>query len=143
MLALRVYDLNGTRVSSFLSDKNRGVSLSAQSKGEDKMDKDLKSGKPEEIGLDLLWGMSSIAEELGLNRRQAYYLLESGVVAGARKVGGRWCASRSGLRRNFAALLAGNAAKWPLRKRGSPRLMRRAGFPEMFSLGRRTVSKLN
>lgn len=74
------------------------------------MDKDLKPDKPEEIGLDLLWGMTNIAKELGLNRRQAYYLLESGVVAGARKVGGRWCASRSGLRRHFDSLLAGNAA---------------------------------
>jgi hypothetical protein len=75
------------------------------------MDMDLKpDGKPEEIGLDLLWGAAPIAKELGLNRRQAYYLLESGVVAGARKVGGRWCASRAGLRRNFYSLLAGTAA---------------------------------
>jgi hypothetical protein len=76
-----------------------------------KMDMDLKpNGKPEDNGLDLLWGAIPIGKELGLNQRQAYYLLESGVVPGARKVGGRWCASRSGLRRNFRSLLAGNAA---------------------------------
>jgi hypothetical protein len=75
------------------------------------MDMDLKpDGKPEEIGLDLLWGAAPIGKELGLNPRQAYHLLESGVVPGARKVGGRWCASRGGLRRNFNALLAGNVA---------------------------------
>jgi hypothetical protein len=94
-----------------LTDKNIGVSLSTRSKGESKMDTDLKpDGKPEEIGLDLLWGAAPIAKALGLNRRQTYYLLESGVVDGARKVGGRWCASRSGLRRGFDSLLAGTAA---------------------------------
>jgi hypothetical protein len=75
------------------------------------VDMNLKpDGKPEETGLDLIWGATPIGKELGLNPRQAYHLLESGAVPGARKVGGRWCASRPGLRRNFAELLAGNAA---------------------------------
>jgi hypothetical protein len=70
-----------------------------------------KSGdQPEETGLDLLWGATPIGKALGLNPRQAYHLLESGLVPGARKIGGRWCASRGGLRRNFDALLAGNVA---------------------------------
>jgi hypothetical protein len=74
------------------------------------MDTDLKpDGKPEENGLDLLWGATPIGKAMGINPRQAYHLLESGVLP-ARKVGGGWCASRSGLRRHFNALLAGTAA---------------------------------
>ena len=33
--------------------------------------------------------------------------------------------------------------EWILEKRRSPRLMRRAGFPKLFSLAGRTVSKLH
>jgi hypothetical protein len=109
MLAFRVHDLNGASGSSFFEHKNIGVSLSKQSKGERKMDMDLKpDGKPEEIGLDLLWGVARIAKEIGRNPRQAYHLLESGGLP-ARKVGGRWCASRTGLRRHFDSLLTGTS----------------------------------
>jgi hypothetical protein len=51
-----------------LIDKNRGVSLSTQSEGESKMDTDLKpDGKPEENGLDLLWGATPIGKAMGIN----------------------------------------------------------------------------
>ncbi len=60
-------------------------------------------------GLDLIWGVDAIATELNLNRRQCYHQLESGRLP-ARKQSGKWCASRTGLRRHFADLLAGNVA---------------------------------
>lgn len=49
--------------------------------------------------LDLLWGGQAIGDYLGLNRRQAYWLLEQGRLP-ARQVGGRWTASREALRRH-------------------------------------------
>lgn len=46
---------------------------------------------------DLLFGAQAIADELGLDRRQAYYLLQSGHIPGARHIGGTWCVKREGL----------------------------------------------
>lgn len=50
-----------------------------------------------EPALVVLWGASAIGNELGLNRRQAFNLLEQGQLP-ARKVGGKWCADRESLR---------------------------------------------
>jgi hypothetical protein len=55
---------------------------------------------------DLIWGVASIAAEIGRNSRQTFHMLENGKLPAA-KNGGRWVASRSGLRRHFAALIAG------------------------------------
>jgi len=60
-------------------------------------------------GLDLLWGVDAIAAELNLTRRQTYHQLESGRLP-ARKQSGKWCASRAGLRKFFADLIAGEVA---------------------------------
>ena len=49
---------------------------------------------------DLLWGVDSIADEIGRTPRQVYYLLEGGQLP-AQKIGGRWCASRARLRKFF------------------------------------------
>ena len=61
------------------------------------------------LGQDLLWGVDAIAGELGLNRRQTHYQLETGKLP-ARKQAGKWIASRSGLRRYFASVIAGELA---------------------------------
>jgi hypothetical protein len=58
---------------------------------------------------DLLWGVDAIANELSLTRRQTYHQLEAGHLP-ARKQGGKWVASRIGLRRYFASILAGEVA---------------------------------
>jgi hypothetical protein len=58
---------------------------------------------------ELLWGVDAIAKELNLSRRQAYHQLESGRLP-ARKQSGKWVASRRGLRRFFASVLAGEVA---------------------------------
>jgi hypothetical protein len=50
--------------------------------------------------LDLLWGAKAIADEIGTNVRQAFYLLENRVIP-ARKVGRLWVAERGKLRRYF------------------------------------------
>ena len=53
---------------------------------------------------DLLWEVQEIAAEINRTPRQTYYLLAQGALP-ARKVGGRWVASR----RNLRAHLAGEA----------------------------------
>lgn len=52
--------------------------------------------------LDLLWGATEIAKVIGRTRRQTFGLLEAGHLP-ARKIGGRWVASRSDLVAHFAA----------------------------------------
>lgn len=59
--------------------------------------------------LDLVWGADGIAKAINVSRRRAFYLLESGHLP-AKKIGGRWCASVSALRRRFAELLCDEAA---------------------------------
>lgn len=55
------------------------------------------SNKPSSI---LVWGAKSIADELGVGHRKAFYLLEKGAIP-ARKVGDRWVAERGELRAFF------------------------------------------
>ena len=72
---------------------------------------DLSGAKPIENALsnDLIWGVAGIATEINRNARQTFHLLENGRLP-ARKVGGRWCASRAGLRVFFASLISGEVA---------------------------------
>lgn len=53
--------------------------------------------------LDLVWSVRSIASVIRRSERQTYNLLETGRLPPARKVGGRWCASRAALKRFFEA----------------------------------------
>lgn len=62
-------------------------------------------GSPE-LGDDLIWGVRGIAAATGLTPRQAFHQLENGRLP-ARKIGGRWCSSRLGLRRFFASVTNG------------------------------------
>jgi hypothetical protein len=55
---------------------------------------------------DLIWGGANIGQEIKRTKRQAFHLLENGRLP-ARKIGGRWCASRAGLRQFFGPLIAG------------------------------------
>ena len=52
--------------------------------------------RPKPEPSDLVWGATGIAEVLNVNRRQAFFLLENKRIP-ARKIGGRWCASRARL----------------------------------------------
>jgi hypothetical protein len=56
------------------------------------------------LASDLIWEVEGIAEEVGLPVRVAYHLLRTRVLPG-RKIGGKWCSSRSALRKHFAAVL--------------------------------------
>jgi hypothetical protein len=56
------------------------------------------------LGEDLIFGVQSIAAELGMTKRACYHQLENGVLP-AKKYMGRWIASRRGLREHFAAVL--------------------------------------
>lgn len=63
-----------------------------------------------ELPDDLLWGVSAISKEISRTSRQTFYLLETGQLP-AQKVGRRWCATRSGLRRFFTTTpLSGEVA---------------------------------
>jgi hypothetical protein len=58
---------------------------------------------------DLIWGADAIGAELNLTRRQVFHQLETGRLP-ARKQAGKWVASRTGLRRYFASIVAGEVA---------------------------------
>ena len=60
------------------------------------------------LASDLRWGTEAIAEEVGLPERVAYHLLRTGVLPG-QKIGGKWCSSRSALRKHFAGVLGEGA----------------------------------
>jgi hypothetical protein len=45
---------------------------------------------------DLLWGADAIAKAIGRTERMTFHLLEKGEIP-AKKVGGRWVASRAKL----------------------------------------------
>lgn len=47
--------------------------------------------------LEILWGAEAIAVELGVSRRQAFYMLESGALPPAKKIGAKWCVDRRAL----------------------------------------------
>jgi hypothetical protein len=55
---------------------------------------------------DLLWGADAIAAELNLTRRQVFHQLATGRLP-AKRQSGKWVASRVGLRRYFASIIAG------------------------------------
>ncbi|KKB12385.1 hypothetical protein VE25_07485 [Devosia geojensis] len=50
--------------------------------------------------LDLIWGATAIAAALNRTRRQTFHMLENGELP-AKKVGGRWVASRKKLEELF------------------------------------------
>jgi hypothetical protein len=60
----------------------------------------------ETLALDLICGAEAIAAEIARPKRAAYHLLETGRLP-AKVIGGKWVASRSGLRRWFAQELGG------------------------------------
>jgi hypothetical protein len=61
------------------------------------------------LSTDLIWEVEGIAHEIGRTPRQTHYLLNQGSIP-AKKLGGRWCASRKVLHDFFAAKFAVEAA---------------------------------
>lgn len=51
-------------------------------------------------GLDLIWGVASIAKAINRTTRQASHMCAKGAIP-ARKIEGRWCVDRDTLRRFF------------------------------------------
>jgi hypothetical protein len=49
----------------------------------------------------IAWGARRIGEEINRTERQTHYLLETGQIRAARKIGAQWCASLSGLDEQF------------------------------------------
>jgi hypothetical protein len=52
--------------------------------------------------LDVIWGCAEIAAFIKRTNRQTLYMLEMGFIP-ARKVGGKWCASKRALRQALGA----------------------------------------
>ena len=57
--------------------------------------------KPKSEAMDLVWEAGGIAHVIGRTVRQTYNMLEAGELP-ARKVGGRWVASRRALEAHFS-----------------------------------------
>ncbi|ANN59761.1 hypothetical protein A9174_25620 [Mesorhizobium loti NZP2037] len=51
--------------------------------------------------LELIWGARDIAKAIRRTPRVTWGLLEAGEIAGAKKVGKRWCVSLHKLRETF------------------------------------------
>ena len=54
------------------------------------MNKSIENSSPS-VGLDLIWGVREIAKAICRPERATFYLLETGKILPARKIGGRWC----------------------------------------------------
>ena len=52
---------------------------------------------------DLVWGADAIGAVIGRTNRQIYHLLASGALKSAKRIGGRWVASRAALLRELGA----------------------------------------
>jgi hypothetical protein len=50
---------------------------------------------------ELVWGAAEIGKVINRSPRQTFHLLESGLIPGARKLGGQWVASKRVLLRPF------------------------------------------
>ena len=61
---------------------------------------------PNSLKDDILWGVRAISEEIDRTERQTFYLLETGQLP-AKKIGGRWCSTRTVLRGFFNPLMSG------------------------------------
>jgi hypothetical protein len=59
-------------------------------------------GESDEV-LDLVWGATAIAKVIGRSERSTFHMLERNLLP-AKRVGGRWCASR----RKLLDALTGN-----------------------------------
>lgn len=60
----------------------------------------MTTGPTTKLKDDLLWGAQAIADEIGLDRRVVFYLLQNGALP-ATKTGNTWTSTRSRLRRHF------------------------------------------
>ena len=61
------------------------------------------------LGADRLNGVKEFADFIGEPQRRVFYLLERGLLPGA-KLGGRWVGSRHLVRQHMAKLVAGSVA---------------------------------
>ena len=52
---------------------------------------------------DIVWGAKNIGAIINRSPRQAFYLLENGVIKSARKFGDRYAVSKSSLVKEFGA----------------------------------------
>jgi hypothetical protein len=49
----------------------------------------------------LAWGAKEIGAEIERSPRQVHHLLKRGLIKSARQIGGRYCAGRAALRKEF------------------------------------------
>jgi hypothetical protein len=58
---------------------------------------------PVKTPVELIWGARAIAAAIGRGEKATFALLENGHLPFAKRIGGRWCASKSALRDFFGA----------------------------------------
>jgi hypothetical protein len=64
----------------------------------------LTSQQAADLSSDLVWGVRPISVVLGRTERATYHMLVNGQLP-AQLVGGRWVASKTGLRQHFSKAL--------------------------------------
>jgi hypothetical protein len=52
---------------------------------------------------EYIWGVAAIAREINRTPRQTFHLLSKGALTSVKKIGGRYIATRSALRRELGA----------------------------------------
>jgi len=59
--------------------------------------------EPKDTENEILWGAEQIGAAICRNKRQAFYLLEKGLIKSARKIGSQYVADRKALRAEFGS----------------------------------------
>ncbi len=61
----------------------------------------METRKNDDLGL--VWEAAGIAREINRSPRQVYHLLSRKEIKAAKRIGGKWCADRAGLRAQFCS----------------------------------------
>jgi hypothetical protein len=72
-------------------------------------DVNMQSNAQDDLANDLVWGVAGIGKVINRSQRQVFHMISTRQLP-VKKIGGRYCASRMGLRKFFAALVDGEVA---------------------------------
>jgi hypothetical protein len=72
-------------------------------------DVNMQSTAQDDLATDLVWGVAGIGKVIGRSPRQVFHMIYTNKLP-VKKVAGRYCGSRSGLRKFFADVLSGEVS---------------------------------
>jgi hypothetical protein len=72
-------------------------------------DVNMQSTAQDDLANDLVWGVAGIGKVIGRSQRQVFHMIHTKKLP-VKKVAGRYCGSRSGLRKFFADVLSGEVS---------------------------------